>query len=139
MKTLSIRQPWASLILNGIKDIENRSRRTNFRGTILVHSSSNADSDDMTKYLTKEQMDVFNGKAREIGENQLMRSMRRGCILGSVEIYDCVKNDPSVWAEKGVWNWKVRNARLFHNPIPAKGMLGLWNFNGDINELNKEQ
>ena len=35
---LSIRQPWAWLIVNGFKDIENRDWPTNFRGRLLVHA-----------------------------------------------------------------------------------------------------
>jgi hypothetical protein len=39
MKTLSIRQPYASLICRGIKTIENRSWDTTYRGKLLIHSS----------------------------------------------------------------------------------------------------
>jgi hypothetical protein len=39
MKALSIRQPWASLIVAGYKDIENRSWRTSYRGPVLIHSA----------------------------------------------------------------------------------------------------
>ena len=38
MRALSIRQPWAWLIVNGHKDIENRSWRTKYRGPFLVHA-----------------------------------------------------------------------------------------------------
>lgn len=41
MKALSIKQPWASLIAHGIKDIENRTWRTHFRGKIYIHASGN--------------------------------------------------------------------------------------------------
>lgn len=37
-KILSIRQPWAWLIVNGYKDMENRSRNSRHRGTFLVHT-----------------------------------------------------------------------------------------------------
>ena len=39
MKALSIRQPWAWLILNAGKDIENRSWYTSVRGRVLIHAS----------------------------------------------------------------------------------------------------
>jgi hypothetical protein len=39
MKALSIKQPWAQLIIMGAKDVENRNRRTNFRGRFAVHVS----------------------------------------------------------------------------------------------------
>jgi hypothetical protein len=38
VKALSIRQPWAWLIVTGYKDIENRSWRTNYRGPLLIHA-----------------------------------------------------------------------------------------------------
>lgn len=40
MKAISIRQPWAWLIVNGFKDIENRSWRTKYRGPVLIHASA---------------------------------------------------------------------------------------------------
>jgi len=40
MRALSLRQPWAWLVVNGYKEIENRSRRTNHRGALLIHASS---------------------------------------------------------------------------------------------------
>jgi len=39
MKTISIRQPFASLICRGIKTIENRSWDTTYRGKLLIHAS----------------------------------------------------------------------------------------------------
>lgn len=38
MKVLSIKPPWADLILDGIKDIENRTWKTSYRGPLLIHS-----------------------------------------------------------------------------------------------------
>jgi hypothetical protein len=39
LKILSIRHPWAYLIANGDKDIENRMWRTKYRGPFLIHAS----------------------------------------------------------------------------------------------------
>jgi hypothetical protein len=42
-----------------------------------------------------------------------------------VVIADCVQNHPSVWAEKGCWNWVLKDAVLFDKPIQnVKGKLG---------------
>lgn len=41
MKTLSIRQPYATLICSGVKDVENRSWNTQLRGRVLIHASKN--------------------------------------------------------------------------------------------------
>jgi ASCH domain len=45
MKILSIRQPWAYLIANGQKNIENRTWLTNYRGPFLIHASLALDRD----------------------------------------------------------------------------------------------
>lgn len=53
-----------------------------------------------------------------------------GAIIGSVVIADCVQNHPSVWAEKGAYNWVLKDAILFDKPIEGvKGKLGFWDFN----------
>jgi hypothetical protein len=43
MKALSIRQPWAWLIITGHKDVENRSWTTTYRGPLLIHAARRAD------------------------------------------------------------------------------------------------
>ena len=40
-----------------------------------------------------------------------------GAIIGSVEIAGCVQNHPSIWAEKGAWNWVLANPVMFPEPI----------------------
>lgn len=48
MKTLSIQQPWASLVCAGIKDVENRTwKAAQVPGRILIHASSKK----VTKYF----------------------------------------------------------------------------------------
>ena len=39
MKTLSVRQPWASLLVSGLKDIEDRTWAPNFKGRIMIYAS----------------------------------------------------------------------------------------------------
>lgn len=46
MKALSIRQPWAWLIVQGHKKVENRTWDTKKRGRFLIHASSKRPSDD---------------------------------------------------------------------------------------------
>lgn len=129
MKAITIKQPWASLIVHDIKDIENRTWKTNFRGRVLIHAGiarvnnslipKPAFSDDKVCAI--------------IGEMVLPQST----IIGSVEIVDCVQNHPSIWAEKGVWNWVLANPILFDKPIEnVKGKLSFWDY-PDISEQNK--
>ena len=126
VKVLTVKQPWASLIVHGIKDIENRSWRTNFRGRVLIHSSAKGDIAKFGCLQPNQRLKVLNTPMSRIGFNDLPF----GSIIGSVEIVDCVQNYASVWADKGVYNWVLSNAVLFSEPIPAKGKLSFWDFDG---------
>src|SRR3989344_6676818 len=54
MKALSLKQPWAELILQGRKKIEIRAWNTKFRGEFLIHASKNPDADAMEKFGFKD-------------------------------------------------------------------------------------
>lgn len=127
MKTISIKQPWSFLICSGIKDIENRTWNTNYRGRVLVHASATIS----TKQLTWEQ----SSELAEYPDIELIKS----AIIGSVEIVDCVINHPSIWAEKThefcieqkliTYNWVLANPVLFAEPIlNVKGKLSFWEY-----------
>lgn len=123
-KAISVKQPWAYLICAGIKDIENRTWKTNYRGRLLIHASSR--KDNSTKpLLTSEQYELAGGVA---GYGKAIFG-DRSAIIGSIEVIDCVQNHPSVWAEKGVYNWVLANPVLFENPIlNVKGQLTFWEY-----------
>jgi len=123
-KVLTVKQPWASLLVQGIKPIENRTWEcpNKYIGKrILIHASAKP---------VKEGWDALTEEQRlflpvEIPCNKLPVS----AIIGSVEIVACIKNHPSVWAEKGVYNWVVENPILFDKPIEGvKGKLSLWEY-----------
>jgi len=125
MKTLSVKQPWAYLICAGIKDIENRPRRTHFRGRILIHASAKAYTYDYPeKFFTPEQYKEIIDKTKDC-----VVHCETSAIIGSVEIIDCVENHPSIWAVVGQFHYVLANPVLFDKPIlGVKGQLGLWNY-----------
>jgi len=143
MKTITIKQPWASLIVQGIKDIENRTWPTKFRGRVLVHASAKIWNEELLGLMTFDQVD----KISEYGIREFFAGSRvTGAIIGSVEIVDCVINHESIWAEKVempagiymgeelIYNWVLANPILFPEPIPAKGKLSFWDFPGILAE-----
>lgn len=123
MKAISIKQPWASLIAHGIKDIENRTWKCpqKYIGQrVLIHASNKPDG---WRELP------LNFRQRDLSKGFSFDNLPKGSIIGSVVISDCVQNHPSVWAEKGCWKWVLRDAVLFDKPIlNVKGKLGFWEF-----------
>jgi len=129
MKVITIKQPHASLICEGIKDIENRSWSTKFRGRILIHAAAKQVKGLACEALTPLQYShVFSADKL----NYLTGA--KGAIIGAVEIVDCVENHPSIWAIKGQYHWVLQFPQRFDEPIPVKGKLGLWNYPNIIAE-----
>jgi len=141
MKALSIKQPWASLIAHGLKDIENRTWATKYRGKIYIHASGTPSFNNLTLNLSHDQIDqiVLNGSFPLDARDE---KYPKSAIIGTVDIVDCVINHPSIWAEGTetsaghvidhiVYNWVIANPVLFDEPIlNVKGKLSLWEFDG---------
>ena len=136
-KVLSVRQPYANLICKGIKDVENRSRRTNYRGLLLIHASAKVH--DVVPFLKQHPSRIVAGNIVKIlSEAHLVEfqpELNLGAIVGCCELTDCVQNHPSIWAEKDMWHWVCEKSVWFKKPIlNVKGKLGIWDWEGDISE-----
>lgn len=116
MKALSIRQPWAWLIVNGGKDVENRSWHTKFRGRFLVHAAQGMTSNEFTRAL----LYCFD-RGLPMPDRW---DMLRGGIIGSVELVDSLDQSDSPW-------YMGEKAFLLRDPkplpfMPCKGRLGFF-------------
>lgn len=132
MRALSIRQPWAWLIVRPdlvgaaresasvneeLKDIENRQWPTNFRGPILIHAA---------KGMTRAEYGDAYDFAECLGvELPAFADLERGGIVGQATITDCVDRSASPWFF-GRFGFVLKDAR----PLPfrpLRGMLGFFN------------
>ncbi|MCK9494194.1 MAG: ASCH domain-containing protein [Dehalococcoidia bacterium] len=84
---LSVRQPWAWLIVNGYKPVENRTWPTNFRGPVAIHAGQTYDMEGDSWVR-----DMF-------PEIPLPRvaEIERGGIVGVARVTDCVQTMDSTW------------------------------------------
>ena len=122
MKVLTLKQPWATLVAEGIKKYEFRSWKTNYRGKILIHAGTGIDKKELEKFKDL---------------NLEFPSKR---ILAEVEIEDCLElNDElnkKIIAEQNIaygskyrtgYAWKLTNVKKINIGKEIKGQLGLWN------------
>lgn len=122
MKVLTLKQPWASLVAEGIKKYEFRTWKTNYRGKILIHAGAGIDKKEMEKF--KDLNLVYPSKK----------------IIAEVEIEDCLKLDPElnekiinenniVYGDKyrTGYVWKLSNVKKIEIDKSINGKLGLWN------------
>ena len=124
MKALTIKQPWATLIIEKYKEYEFRSWKTSYRGKILIHAGLS---------LEKDMLDRF---------KEYNLDYKCGYIIGEAELVDCIKVDkkineylkelnPIVYGRSNhveKYAWKLENIKKYDKPIKTKGKLGLWNY-----------
>ena len=125
MTALSIRQPWAWFILQGWKDVENRTWRcpaAYIGQRVLIHAGKHFSAQEFTEIFE----DV---KAAGLGHpcHVTLRDLLKQCggIVGVVTITGCVRDSASPWAAAGQWHWLLADAK----PLPffaCKGSLGFF-------------
>ena len=126
MKVLSIKEPFATLIKDGVKIYETRSWRTNYRGEIYIHAS----------------LSLSKSERVESANKYLKSEIKPGFILCKCELVDCIpmtdefikyineetsEYDYGLYSE-GRYAWKLKVVEVLDEPIPAKGKLGIWNY-----------
>ncbi len=109
MRALSVQQPWAHLISSGFKLYEVRSRRTHYRGPLLICASSKLSTHPSAK---------------------LYRIGLRGVAVCTVELVDCIPGRPDLdelacVPTEGMWCWVLRDPQPIE-PFPVKGRLGFF-------------
>lgn len=126
MKTLSVRQPWASLLVSGLKDIENRTWAPNYKGRILIHASSTKVPKNFADRII---FDVNNEIENEkmFGNFPEYEDLEYSAIIGYVTVNGDSDGFISVWAEPVEHQWHIEDAYIFDEPIRGiKGKLNLF-------------
>jgi hypothetical protein len=131
MKALSIRQPFATLILLGVKQYEIRNWGTQYRGPLLIHASKTPDFQAADLCL----MEPFRSLLREAGYYSSV-DLPRGVLLGTVELLDCLPlrqvqlsgaRDGLLYdGRRGRYALQLGDPRPFPMPRTAVGRLGLY-------------
>lgn len=137
MKALSIMQPWAWLIVNGYKDVENRDWKPwnpglRFRGRVLIHAGKKFDKDTSFGDF------VLAGRHPITREplSEVVSSFDMGGIVGVATITDVVTESDSPWFF-GRYGLVMKDAR----PLPfvaCKGQLGFFNVPDDAAQRLRE-
>lgn len=101
LRALSVRQPWAELIMLGDKEIEYRNYPTDVRGIVYIYASA-------TRYPAEDEQDMQS----EYGLD--LNSLPRGVIVGTVEVYDCQQG------ADGGYEWHLRSPTRLSKPLKPK-------------------
>jgi hypothetical protein len=129
MKTLTVKQPWLQLLAEGIKDVENRTWHTKYRGPIALHAGK---TDDPDAYHHPAAAEAFTTDDRI--RRHRVQDLPRGFIVAAGELVDahsyrtCLQPDGtmcSAWADPGAVHWVIRDVVKLDEPMTWPGSLGL--------------
>ena len=122
MKVLTLKQPWATLVAEGIKKYEFISWKTKYRGKLLIHAGAGVDKKELKRF-EKLKLDYPSKR-----------------IIAEVELEDCLKIDEElnnkIIAENNIaygskkregYAWKLTNIKKIESKEIINGKLGLWN------------
>lgn len=145
MRTLTLTQPWASLVAIGAKRIETRSWRTDYRGPVAIHAGKGLADMSNDEYIRLCFSEPFRSA---LGPHyETVKDIPRGVIVALARLVDCdhtyyftdgIMNKE--WMEqyererefgnydKGRFAWLLADVQRLAQPIPARGALGLWDW-----------
>lgn len=121
MKALSIRQPWAELIVQGRKTIELRTWQTHYRGRLAIHASQTVQEEACVAYGLD--------PARVV----------RGALIGTVELVGILTLGEAAWEDLRdqhlslhdfpgpMFGWRLEAPQRLPQPIPMRGRMSLFN------------
>ncbi len=127
MKVITIKEPYATLIAEGLKEYEFRTWKTKYRGEVLIHAAKTPNNENKKRFIDRN------------------LNYKEGFIIAKAKLTDCVEVDDklikellnkdkevyknlSIKRDKPLYGFKLENVKRI-DPIEAKGQLGFWNYN----------
>lgn len=152
MKAITLTQPWATLVAFGEKLIETRSWDTKYRGPLAIHAAKGfpgwaKDTCYQSEFVTA----LWKHKMMAVSD------LPTGVIVATCQLIDVVKMNEihvfpackSIWVQRHEWKldererafgwyevgrfmWLLDEIHMLSEPIPAKGMQRLWEWEGEL-------
>lgn len=141
IRGLTIKQPWAFAIAEGFKTIENRSRRTNYRGTLLIHAGRAVDHAVTIARYSRDaaiRFDQLGGRsnywdAREHIPSRVVSpphpSLALSAVIATARLAGCHEATDGCcapWGFPDQWHWELADIQPLRQAVPRAGALGLW-------------
>ncbi|GFY56034.1 activating signal cointegrator 1 [Trichonephila inaurata madagascariensis] len=133
---LSLHQPYASLLVAGIKKHEGRVWYTSYRGRLWIHSAG--------KIPTKQDIADLENMYRHIYDDcEFPKSYPHGCLLGCVDLVDCLPQDEyKIQYPEGEiaspYVFICENAQELSIKFPMKGKHKIFKLDGNIHLAAKK-
>eukprot|EP01026_Neomeris_dumetosa_P000906 TRINITY_DN10217_c0_g1_i3.p3 TRINITY_DN10217_c0_g1~~TRINITY_DN10217_c0_g1_i3.p3 ORF type:complete len:196 (-),score=32.96 TRINITY_DN10217_c0_g1_i3:280-867(-) len=126
---LSMHQPWASLLVYGIKRIEGRAWQTEFRGKLWIQAAQKFPEDSVITEVEQSYQQIYEIEGKP--PPTFPKEYPTGVIVGSVEVVDCLRAE-QIEAWEGLlesiklevsspFGFLCEQPRIVKNPIKLRG------------------
>ena len=126
MKVITIKQPWASLIVEGYKEYEFRTWNTKYRGDILIHAGKSVDKKAMERfkdYNLEYPTGCIIGKAKLVDSILVDKTFIQSVVPKNPLVYKNLIDDNDIKR----YAFKLENVQKIKH-IYINGKLSLWNY-----------
>ena len=134
---MTVSQPYASLIADGLKWVENRTWGTQYRGWLAIHAGKTS------RYLDRLALSGYPTGVVVAVANLVSciniagpRRMDRATVLADgVTVDDVLTHEHT----EGPWCWVLRDVRALREPLGCRGAQGLWDVSAELFETLRER
>lgn len=136
IKTISVMQPWATLIAIKVKRIETRSWPAKHRGPLGIHASKGFPKENLELCL----QEPFKSALEKAGINH-PSELTLGAVVAVSRLEAVWKIEKEHWIPEdqipfgnftpGRYAWDLKDIYQLPDPVPAAGRLGLWDWGWD--------
>jgi hypothetical protein len=120
-RTLTLSEPWAWLIEQGYKDVENRSQHFRFMGRMFIHAAKViSPAYDSIKAMVKSHNDI------EVPTREWLERNRCGRIVAVAEVAAMLAHIDSPWKMKAHWAWPIKWCHSVNATDVIRGYQGFW-------------
>lgn len=146
MRSLTLIQPWATLIAIGAKRVETRSWRTSYRGPLVIHAGKKVERSCFDHPVFRRVLQEVNISSPD--------ELPRGVALAVATLHACIPMEEvqhipfreyhggERWDfteqerafgdySPGRYAWLLTDVKELHTPIPMKGALNLMHLSVD--------
>lgn len=135
MKCITVKQPWATLLVAGETRYLVRDWRTFHRGALAIQASTRLPRSHVEQCCDPDLRAVLHRHGYDYA-----LELPTGAVLGTVTLTDCFPltddsrgwldpHDPAVvfgQAQPGRWVWVCADPQRFVRPVPLPGRLGIY-------------
>ncbi len=135
MKAITLWQPWATFIADGLKCFETRSWETRYRGRLAIHAANRWDKEQERIFLHLR--DMYPVSLIKYPEYHLRDFFPLGCMIAITELTAILPTEfiPDLLSplerslgnyDAGRFAWELRLVEKLAAPIRTAGRQGLW-------------